>query len=96
VTDAAEDGAAIITAVAALIAAIGGIVAAVLAHRARKRVDVVEKALITIDGEVREVGKRIDGRLSELLRSSGALARAEGVAQGEQAQRDRSAVSDVP
>jgi hypothetical protein len=83
------DVAANITAVAALVAAIGGIVAAVLSYRARRRVEDVEALVINIDGEVREVGRRIDGRLSKLLETTGALARAEGVAQGEQAQRDR-------
>lgn len=87
------DAASVITAIAALVAACGGILAAVLAYRARRGVEVATEALTIIEGEVREVGERIDGRLSELLKSSSALARAEGVAQGEQSQRDRSADS---
>lgn len=83
----------VITAVAALVAACGGIIAAVLAHRARRGVEDASAALTLIEGEVREVGDRIDGRLTELLKSTSALARAEGVAQGEQSQRDRAAES---
>lgn len=87
------DLASIITALAALVAAAGGILAAVLAYRARRGVEDATEALTVIEGEVREVGERIDGRLTELLKSTSALARAEGVAQGEQSQRDRAAES---
>lgn len=89
-----SDLASFITAIAALLAAVGGIVAAILAYRARRGVEDASLALTVIEGEVREVGERIDGRLTELLKSSSALARAEGVAQGEQSQRDRAAESD--
>lgn len=81
----------LITAIAALVAAIGGIVAAFLAYRARRKVEDIDARVIIIDSEVREVGKRIDGRLTQLLESSTKLARAEGVAVGEQSQRDRAA-----
>jgi hypothetical protein len=81
----------VVTALAALIAAFGGIFAAVLAYRARQAARENSAEIIAVNGEVREVGERIDGRLSELLRSSNALARAEGVAAGEQSQRDRAA-----
>jgi hypothetical protein len=50
-----------------------------------------QREIVVIHGEVVEVGKRIDGRLSELLKSTSALSRAEGRAEGEQSQRDRSA-----
>ena len=48
-------------------------------------------AVILVGDRVMQVGDQLDGRLSELLREARALARAEGVAAGEQAQRDRSA-----
>jgi hypothetical protein len=96
------DPASIITAVAALVAACGGIVAAILAYHARvKAEEARQKAaqavgeLIVIEGEVRKVGEAIDGRLTTLLATTQALARAEGIAQGEQAQRDRSSESQV-
>ena len=86
-----SDPASIITAVAALVAAFGGIIAAILAHRAREASKANSAEIIAVNGEVHEVGERIDGRLSELLRSTAALARAEGVAAGDQSQRDRAA-----
>ena len=78
-----------ITALAALVAAIGAIVATVLAYRARRVVEDIDAKVILIGGEVREVGRRIDGRLTQLLKSTGDLARGEGFAAGEQAERDR-------
>ena len=80
-----------ITAIAALVAAIGGIVAAILAHRAKATAEAAEKAVVAVGDNVFELGKRMDGPLSELLSTTRALARAEGVAAGEQAQRDRAA-----
>ena len=94
---------ATITAVGAVITAVGVILVAWWSYRAKERAaDAADKAqaaadlgaravgeLAVIRGEVREVGARIDGRLSELLTSSNSLARAEGVQAGEQAQRDR-------
>lgn len=88
-----SDLSAIITAIAALLAAAGGILAAVLAHRARRKIEDAAVDILLVKGDVHEVGRRIDGRLSELLASSSKLARAEGHAEGEQAQRDRAADS---
>ena len=89
------DPAAILTAIAAVIGAIGGIVAAVLSYRAKTRVDKVVRDLTIVDGNVVELGDRVDGRLSELLKTTQALARAEGVASGEQSQRDRAAEAQL-
>lgn len=86
-----SDLSAIITAIAALVAAFGGIVAAVLAHRARRKIEDAAVDILVVKGDVHEVGRRIDGRLTELLSSTAKLAHAEGHAEGEQAQRDRSA-----
>jgi hypothetical protein len=89
--------------VSPIVAAIAAVAAAVLGYTNRRKVDAAreraEKAaeaaadaareVSLVHGEVREVGARIDGRLSELLKSSNALARSEGIAAGEQSQRDR-------
>lgn len=84
-----SDLAPVITALAALVAAVGGVVAAILASRAKKRVDTAAADLVLVGDEVRKLGDRMDGPLSELLVTTRKLARAEGVAAGEQAQRDR-------
>lgn len=86
-----SDLALVITAVAALVAAVGGIVAAALASRAKVAADNNASELVVVGDQVRALGKRMDGPLSELLVTTRALARAEGVAAGEQAQRDRTA-----
>lgn len=96
---------ATLTALGALVTAVGVILIAYWAYRSKERATraveaAAEAARLTaqgneeiqlIHGEVREIGARIDGRLSELLKSSIAQARAEGIATGEQAQRDRTA-----
>lgn len=76
---------------AARIAAEKATVAANAAVAARDAAEESKKDIIaaTEDGLV-IIGRQLDGRLSELLKEARALARAEGVAQGEQAQRDRS------
>lgn len=66
-------------------------IAADAAVAAQAAAEASKKAIVATQDGIFELGKQIDGRLSELLKSSAALARAEGVAQGEQAQRDRSA-----
>jgi hypothetical protein len=71
-------------------AAIKATTAASLAAAARSAAEASQAEILLTHGEVVEVGKRIDGRLSELLKSSIAQARAEGRSEGEQAQRDRS------
>lgn len=63
--------------------------AAFAAERAKEAAEASRREIIATKDGVFEVGKRIDGRLSELLKSATALARAEGIAAGEQAQRDR-------
>jgi len=95
------DWEAIFQQVSTIVTAVGVIVAAYYSYRAKQRaanaetkVDETKVDLQVIQGEVHEVGERIDGRLSELLDASTKVARAEGVAAGEQAQRDRSAPSD--
>lgn len=44
--------------------------------------------------KVQEIEVRIDGRMEELLAATSSGARAEGVTQGEQAQRDRQAAPE--
>ena len=100
-----------LTALAALVAAVGGVVAAILGYLNRRKVIAAAEAaaiakiaadaakvaaensqreiVATKDG-IRILGERIDGQLDKLL----AGARAEGHAQGEQAQRDRAAPAD--
>jgi hypothetical protein len=94
----------------AIISAIGGgtvaiIGAIALAYRqaveaktqataARDATEENRKEIIATKTGIYEVGKQLDGRLTELLISSNAAARAEGVAAGEQSQRDRAAPSD--
>lgn len=80
-----------ITALAALVAAVGGIVAAVLANRAKMTAEDSHAQIIATKEGVFELGKQVDGRLTELLNATRQSARAEGVAAGEQAQRDRAA-----
>jgi hypothetical protein len=50
-----------------------------------------QREIIATKEGVFELGKQVDGRLSELLTATRKSARAEGVAAGEQAQRDRAA-----
>jgi hypothetical protein len=49
----------------------------------------VDRELAIVRGKVVEIGKQVDGRLSELLASEVGRAHAEGVTAGEQSQRDR-------
>ena len=91
---------------AALVTAVGVFVAVVIGYLNRRAAaaakveatnakDAAREAaarLIVVEGAVVEVGVRIDGRLTELLESETGRARAEGVAQGEQEQRDRNGI----
>lgn len=84
-----------IAALAALVAAVGGIVAAVLAYRSKRAAEASKDAtdanaarLMLVEGVVMTLGPALDGRLTELLKAEIGKARAEGVLQGGQDQRD--------
>ena len=99
---------AILTALAAVIGAIGGIVAAILAYRGKQKAGEAKTAsdqnraeIIAVGDKVYKLGERLDGPLSELMKSIRAegvsaanAARSEGHAAGEQAQRERQAPAD--
>ncbi len=96
-----SDLAATITALATLVAAIGAVlvgirnsrkaeVAAIAATIAKEAAEASQREVVATKDGVFEVGRQIDGRLTQLMATATALARAEGIAQGEQAQRDRS------
>jgi len=85
-----------ITAAAILVGMAVNLVGAVSAWRARqeaKRARVAAESskdvYAVVDEHIVNLGRAVDGRLSELLKSTERLARAEGVAAGEQSQRDR-------
>ena len=94
-----------LTALAAVIAAVGGIVAVVLGflnRRAARNAEALartaavaatnsQREIIATKDGIRILGERIDGQLDKLL----AGARAEGHAAGEQAQRDRANPADA-
>ncbi len=96
---------ATITAIGALVTAVGVILIAYWSYRgkegASKAADLAndaKKEIIAVGNKVYLLEKRVDGRLTELIEgvraegvSASALARAEGKAEGEQAQRDRAA-----
>jgi len=63
--------------------------AAIQARKGRKIANEVDAKIVRIGEDVYEIGRRVDGRLSELLAAEKGQARAEGVAAGEQSQRDR-------
>jgi hypothetical protein len=63
-------------------------IAAQAAEDARKEIiGVSEKGVIVL-------GKQLDGRLTQLIEETKKLARLEGIAEGEQRQRDRAAAAD--
>ncbi len=87
-------------AITSLVTAIGVIVIAYWTYRGKERAAKAAElaaerdreakaAIITVGDKVFEVGKALDGRLSQLLAEAKALAHAEGRAEGEQAQRER-------
>ena len=106
----AIDWPATITAFGALVTAVGAVFIAYWAYRGKERAaEAAEKAaaaaakaesleskLVELNGQVFTLGENIDGRLSQLLAVSAAAARAEGIAAGEQAQRDRSSGERMP
>jgi len=99
----------ILTALAAVIGAIGGIVAAILAYRSKQKAGEAKVAtdenraeIIAVGDKVYALGERLDGPLTELMKSIRAegvsaanAARSEGHAAGEQAQRERQAPADT-
>ena len=87
----------LITAIAALVAACGGVVAALLSYRGKNLAADAKKEIVAVGDKLYLLDKRVDGRLTQLLEQARAegvtnanLARSEGHAAGEQAQRDRS------
>lgn len=93
----------IISAIGGVITAIGVILIAFWSYRAKERVaDAVkqgklnEAQIIAVGDTIYALGEKVDGRLTDLLRESKAASRAEGVAAGEQSQRDRHAASEDP
>ena len=89
---------ATITAIGAVVAAVGVILTAWWAYRAKTQASEATAQITVVGKDVYELGKRVDGRLTELLDAAAAkgvtdaaLARAEGQAEGEQKQRDRQA-----
>ena len=98
-----DDITALVTALSALVAAIGAVAAVfvgflnrkaaaaskVAAEAAKVAAERTDERLIVVEGAVVEIGPAIDGRLTELLASETGRARAEGIAAGEQQQRDR-------
>ena len=94
---------ATITAIGALVTALGVVLIAYWSYRGKERASRAAdlaadatKAIVAIGDTIYLLDKRVDGRLTQLLeqvRSEGVvaadLARSEGRAQGEQAQRDR-------
>lgn len=87
-----------LTALAAVIAAAGAIVTGILSFLNRKAArDAADRALLAKEAAeasqtaivrteqgVFELGRQIDGRLSELLKTTADLARAEGLASGKE------------
>jgi len=72
------------------------------ARRAREASEHAKDVLIEVDGKVVNLGRNMDGALTRLLeskdreaRSAADLARSEGHAAGEQAQRDRASDSQA-
>ena len=96
---------ATITALGAFVTAVGVIVIAYWSYRGKERASRAaddaadaKKEIIAVGDKLYLLDRRVDGRLTELLEgiraegiSAASLARAEGVAAGEQAQRDRAA-----
>jgi hypothetical protein len=65
--------------------------AAVAAAVAKEAALASKREVVIVGDKVLEVGRQLDGRLSELLAEARATSRAEGFTAGEQAQRDRNA-----
>lgn len=85
----AAAGALIVALVGAFVARSNSLRAASAASAAKVAAESAKADIIATKEGVFELGKQVDGRLSELLIETRKSARAEGVAAGEQAQRDR-------
>lgn len=72
------------------------LVAATKASDAADEAKASKAAVMLVGDNVVEVGKRIDGRLSELLETARALARAQGIAEGTEQERKRVAGEKPP
>ena len=84
---------AAIGAVGLIFVALLGLLTQIILKRfaeAKEAAEQTTATLVEVGDKVFRIGEQVDGRLSELLREARALARAEGIAAGEQAQRDRS------
>lgn len=86
-----------ITATAAIIGMLIALAAAWQAAKGRAAAEDAKAGVIIVDGKIFKLDERVDGRLSQLLAANelkataaADLARSEGHAAGEQAQRDRS------
>ncbi len=86
-----------LVALAAVVGAVASLNGWRTARAAKKAVEEASSAIIEVDGKLYRLKDGVDGRLTELIATNkrladtaATLARAEGVAQGEQAQRDRS------
>jgi len=93
-------------AAATFIAALGAFAVAwrnrKVAEAAKLAAEDSKSTLIEVKGQIFELGKAVDGRLSKLLeqteargKAEGRALHAEGVVQGEQAERDRTTNGDV-
>lgn len=69
--------------------------AAIAAAVAKEAAEASKREVIVVGDKVVEVGKQLDGRLSELLAEARRTSRAEGFTAGEQAQRDRAMPADA-
>ncbi len=85
-----------LVAAAAVVGAISSVMAWTHARAAHDDAREAKGAIIEVDGKLYRLRDEVDGRLTELLAANkrqadtaASLARAEGVAQGEQAQRER-------
>ena len=87
---------AFIGAIGLVVVALLGLMTQVVLKRfaeAKEAAEATTAVLVEVGDKVFRIGEQVDGRLSELLKEARALARAEGVAAGEQSQRDRAAES---
>ncbi|HEY8837400.1 MAG TPA: hypothetical protein VIO16_06930 [Dehalococcoidia bacterium] len=95
----------VITAITALIVAVGALMLNFFKQRSQERAEIAAERAATLAAESKaeiiatkkgifELGKQIDGRMEDLLEAVRKAARAEGVSAGEQSERDRHAPSD--
>jgi hypothetical protein len=89
-----QDAITIVGFAATIVVAVIGVIGRVILSRLDKAETdraKTEAEVVAVGDKVYALGERLDGPLSELLVTARALARAEGVADGEQRQRDRQA-----